>query len=226
MIDPAEGLQAPFSNNGFFMNTGNRLDDFFDAYQQGVSYSSELHNVELNVRRDVSTRVTFIAGLRYINYNEKLHFFSVDDQAPNSDVGIYSVDVHNHKLGLQLGGDADFPCSSWLTVTGTATAGLFVNWVDHQTLLRNTAPDILAQGSASDTGLSGVIDVNLKATISRGAGCRLFAGYRLLLLSGMATAASQFDFAINEDPAAVLRNVDHQGSVLLHGPFAGFTREF
>lgn len=128
-------------------------------------------------------------------------------------------------LGLQLGGDADCQWTDRLSATGTAKAGLFVNWVGHDTVLRNTGPDILVEGSESDTGLSGVIDANLQATLTHGR-WQFVGGYRVLVLSGMATAASQFDFAINEDPAAVLGNVDHQGSVILHGPFAGVTCEF
>jgi len=225
IVDPAQNLQAPFSNSGFYMNTVNLLDDFFSAYEQGVSYSGDLHNVELNVRRQLTGPITFIAGVRYMDFSEKLHFYSVDDPGGGSDIGLYNVDVENHMLGLQFGCDAACKLTSCVEVAGTAKAGMFVNWLGHDTLLQNTGPDILAAGSESGTGLSGVIDTNLRATVSHGR-CQLACGYRVLLLSGMATAESQFDFAINEDPAAVLGTVNHQGSVLLHGPFAGFTVVF
>ncbi len=48
----------------------------------------------------------------------------------------------------------------------------------------------------------------------------------LLLMSGMARAADQFDFSINEDPDAVTGNVNHQGNVVLHGPWCGVTWVF
>lgn len=101
---------------------------------------------------------------------------------------------------------------------------MFVNWVYHDTVLINNpaggGADVNFHGSKSDTGLSGVIDASLMCRVRQG-NWELIVGYRVLLLSGLAKAAEQFDFAINEDPEAVTRNVNHQGTSVLHGPFVG-----
>jgi hypothetical protein len=222
VVDVGRRLQAPFSNFGFYKDTFDFLNDFFDAHEQGVTYSSDLHNVELNVRRQLTSTITSICGLRYIDYDEEMHFYSI---AANSDVGIYNVDVVNRMLGLQIGGDANYQLTDCLAIAGNAKTGMFINFIEQDTVLRNTAPDILIDGGNSATGLSGVIDVNLNGTYTHGC-LELIAGYRVLLLSGMATAEAQFDFSINEDPDAVVRNVDHQGSVVLHGPFVGLTATY
>lgn len=225
VVDPTENLQTPFSNSGLYTSTSNLLDDFFDAREQGVHYTSRMHNIEFNIRRQISRPVELIAGLRYINFDEKMHYYSIDDAWSSSDVGLYNVDVMNNLVGLQFGSRADCQVTNWLGLSGTAKGGMFLNWMQHDTLLLNTGPDILAEGSKSTLGLSGVIDADLKAVI-RHNHCQLVVGYRVLLLSGMATAADQFDFAINEDPAAIFGSLNHQGAVLLHGPFAGLTAEF
>ncbi len=225
VTDPAENLQAPFSNGGLFTNTGQQLDDFFDAFQQGIEFSSEMHNIELNVRRQLTGPLWFVAGIRYIDYDETMNFFSVDDAGAGSDVGRYNVSVDNQLLGLQVGGDATYSLTSWLEVTGKAKAGMFVNWVDQETLLQNTGPNLSAQGGKSDTGLASVIDVEMMFAARRGP-WTLFAGYRALVHGGMAKAGDQFDFSINEDPAAVIGNVDHQGTLVLHGPFGGLMGEY
>ncbi len=61
VTDPNERLATPFSMAGTY------LDDFDQAFQQGFSTSSEVHNVELNLRRHLTQPIWLVAGLRYIN---------------------------------------------------------------------------------------------------------------------------------------------------------------
>ncbi|MGE3406148.1 MAG: BBP7 family outer membrane beta-barrel protein [Pirellulales bacterium] len=213
--DPTQSLFTPFSRVGAF------LGDFNNAYQQGFNTSAQTHNVEINLRRHLTQPIVLIAGIRYLNYHERFNYFSVEDRSPNSDIGRYDINATNHALGVQIGTEAHYLVLDWLELGGTFKSGMFVNWVEQDTTLINNNATF-AQGGQSDTALMGVVDFNLMATVIHG-NWRFSAGYRALLMSGMARASDQLDFSINEDPAAVTGNVNHQGTVVLHGPWAGVT---
>ena len=103
----------------------------------------------------------------------------------------------------------------------TATGKAIVAWIPDTELVRViSANGLTSYTPRTITTLSGLVDGSLKLTYIHG-NLEIFGGYRALLLSGMALASDQFDFSINEDPGAVLNNVNHQGSTILHGPFMG-----
>jgi len=58
------------SSLGFFGSLAQALDNatlgFTNAFQHSASYSSELHNAELNVRRIFSPRASVLAGFRFV----------------------------------------------------------------------------------------------------------------------------------------------------------------
>jgi len=158
------------------------LNDFFGAFQQGFTFTSEIHNVEFNIRRQLTNPIWFLVGLRYVDYDESIEFYSVDAPFAGSEIGRYNVSADNQMLGLQLGGDANYQLREWLAMTAKFKVGMFINWVDHDTTLLNNNPDILFQGGKSDTGLSGLIDASLMFRANRG-NVELLAGYRVLLFS-------------------------------------------
>ena len=76
-------------------------DDFFGADIMQVHYSAQLHNAELNSwHRYCDTKLSFMAGARYLNLNERFNIHSVDSDAEESD---YNVNTRNQLMGGQIG---------------------------------------------------------------------------------------------------------------------------
>ena len=216
--DNGQSLFVPFSFGGAF------LDDFEDSFIQGFTYGTEIHNAEANIRCELTPTVAILGGFRYFQVLEAFHLFSVDEPGAGSDVGLYHVDTSNHLLGLQIGGDLLMPLTDRVEIVGTLKTAAFANIANHDTLLVNdNAP--FASGGAATTGLSALVDANLliRYAVHK---LQFQAGYRVLMVSGLAVAPDQLDFSINEDPAAVIGDIDHQGTIVFHGPWAGVVGRF
>ena len=157
-----------------------------------TSYSSELTNVEANIRKRIGcgcSWLTFVTGFRYMNINERYgaRLTAIGGGAPAE---LVSVDTDNHFYGAQFGLDATVCGGCGYCVEAYARAGIFGN--DSQvTSVRQTVGGggASAAGSGDDTGMVGEWGVKAKYQLSDS--INLFGRYQVLLIDGVAVATDQ-----------------------------------
>ena len=188
------------------------LDDFNHANGMLFSLRSQLHNVELTYLHDFQ-EFTFLAGFRYLNWQEQLLIQSTDIDLTKSD---YSIRLSNNLSGAQIGARLDR--YYWgMDLEFTGKAGIFGNQAtqaqeitDGKVIVRNVAG---TNGTVAFIG-----DMNLSAVCPLSRTWRLRGGYNVLFVNGIALATNQLDFTNHQFSG---RHVREDSSVFLHGFNAG-----
>lgn len=196
-----------------------------------VTTSGTISGAELNWRRRTCSPVTWLAGFRWIEWNQGLlvqdrfRFDPAFDQPP----GTSNLDVAtgNNLYGGQIGMDL---ClwnrrTSAIQVNGVGKAGVFYNHASYQRTVGAFMQDGYpsqqlgpAAATADQTSFVGELGVNASLRITDWLSWR--AGYSLFWLSCVATPAEQLSVTnlLDAPPTAL---IDTNGSVLLHGVTTG-----
>jgi len=172
------------------------------------------------------------AGIRYFQFNEKF-MFGADDWdtvwTGNGGEVWYENQVTNDLLGFQLGAELNYRFAKCWSVFVNGKAGVYGNhatntqgvWGSNGFATINnggyTGDEYCFTSSTTDLAMLAQIDLGVKWQIN--CNWSLTAGYRVVGVSGVALYADQIptDFS-NLD---VIRDIDTNGSLLLHGGFAG-----
>ena len=196
-----------------------------------VTTSGTVSSAELNWRRRTCSPVTWLAGFRWIEWNQGMAVNDrfVFDPLVGLPPGSSNLDVAtgNNLYGGQIGMDL---ClwnrrSSAIQVNGVGKAGVFYNHASYQRTVGAFMQDGLppeqlgpAAASADQTSFVGELGVNASLRITDWLSWR--AGYTLFWLSCVATPADQLSVTnVAIDPATA--SIDTNGSVLLHGVTTG-----
>jgi hypothetical protein len=176
----------------------------------------------------------WLAGFRYFQFNEGFNLntdyndWMVGD-AGDYDEMCYRVNTKNTLLGFQMGGQGSWYINNCLSLYGSGRAGVFNNHVTSSQALYGLNGDaVIATGTyagqayrytASNDSLAAIGQIDLGLRYQHGCHWSFNGGYRVVGISGVATAPGQFadNFA---DPRYV-RNVCASDSVILHGAYAG-----
>jgi hypothetical protein len=172
------------------------------------------------------------AGIRYFQFNENFAFGSDDvdtvwDGSPNE--LWYEVETTNSMLGFQLGSSISYRfCNCWqLYMNGKAgvfgnraTAWQSVYGSNGYATINNggwNGEDFYVHGSETDLAMLAQLDVGARWQLTNCLSLRF--GYRAVGVSGVALIADQLptDFS-NVD---VISDINTNGSLLLHGGYAG-----
>lgn len=195
-----------------------------------VLTSGTISSAELNWRRRTTSPVTWLAGFRWVEWNQGMF---VQDRFVFEPVvlppGTSNLDVAtgNNLYGGQIGMDLclwNRPTSA-LQVNAVGKAGVFYNRAAYQRTVgafmqEGFAPTQLgpAAATADQTSFVGDLGVNASLRLTNWLSWR--AGYTLFWLSGVATPAEQLSVTnVAASPATAA--IDTNGSVLLHGVTTG-----
>ena len=172
------------------------------------------------------------AGIRYFQFNERVMFGPDDWDTVWSGNGgelWYENEVTNDLLGFQLGGELNYRFAKCWSVFVNGKAGVYGNHATNNqsvygsngyATMNNGAWDGEAywiESSTTDLAMLAQLDLGVKWQIN--CNWSLTAGYRVVGVSGVALYADQIptDFS-NYD---VISDINTNGSLLLHGGFAG-----
>jgi len=172
------------------------------------------------------------AGLRYFQFNERFMFGTDDvdyDWTGASNEIWYENEVTNDMIGFQLGGELNYRFAKCWSVFVNGKAGVYGNHATNQqsvygsngyATMNNGAwagEDFWIESSTTDLAMLAQLDLGVKWQVN--CNWSLTAGYRVVGVSGVALYADQLptDFS-NYD---VISDIDTNGSLLLHGGFAG-----
>ena len=215
---------------------------FNNAERHQLVRSYRAHNAEINLWRHAvqnacgkdsfrSARISWLAGLRYMNYSEGFHFAAdpndtVFGNQPDDEVR-YDVSVNNHLFGFQVGGVGEFCLSDRWQLTSTVKAGVMGNRMDLTSFVGSTERAAFVDNVASPFNgerldiRSTKNDVSLLGELELGARYRwseywsITGGYRAIGLSGLALSTNQVPVYFAD--IGGVRQIDSNASLILHG---------
>jgi hypothetical protein len=218
-IEDSSVLYGPvFTNIGVILNLPDE-DPQLGPFGAKLSGSSSLHSVELNARRNVTPRWTWLVGLRYLSFRDAM---TLVVGAPDfSDYGKANIGTTNHLYGLQIGSDAIlWAPSRRFQVEGAIKAGVYANGLDMNLFGGDTTGDSFAFHLDEDhTAFVG--DMSFVGVYRFDSRWSLRAGYQLLWLSGVGAATAQLD-GFTPDGF----KIDTSSTVFFHGALVGIERNW
>lgn len=195
-----------------------------------VLASGTISSAELNWRRRTTSPVTWLAGFRWVEWNQGMFVqdrFVFEPAVLPPGSSNLDVATGNNLYGGQVGMDLclwNRPTSA-LQVNALGKAGVFYNHASYQRTVgsfmqEGSVPTQLgpAAATADQTSFVGELGVNASLRLTNWLSWR--AGYTLFWLSGVATPAEQLSVTnVSASPATAA--IDTNGSVLLHGVTTG-----
>jgi hypothetical protein len=176
----------------------------------------------------------WVGGFRYFNFNENFlfqtddldHKFTGDSRELN-----YAMDLNNNLFGFQVGGGINYCVGPSWSLYSTAKFGVYDN---HATMYQrvygstgyavannnvNAGQDFRIRSTENDLAMLGQMDFGVRWLV--GSRWSIQGGYRLVGVSGVALTSQNIatDFANYKE----CRNINTNGSLLLHGAFLGAT---
>lgn len=198
----AEMLTAPIQINtatGDFVNATGTVN---------ASYHSELCSFEANARLPHSERVTWLAGFRYLELDERFHA-----DIP-SDVTL-DVATRNRLYGAQFGAEAQLWQLGCWSFEGTGRLGLFGNAATHDGVFdTGQSPETRR---ASDGAVAFLIEAGLAAVYPITPRLSVRGAYNVLWLGNVAVATDQ----VSASNFVGDTGIDPHGDAFYHGAFVG-----
>ncbi len=244
----AGGVDTPLAVNQIEFGGVNGDTFFNNSAGHRVARVNRLESAEVSLMRrsDVfdaygfaSMDLTLLAGVRYVVFREELTFGGLTAGGAWGgsplDEAYFNDRVINNLIGFQFGIDTGFRFARTLRIFATPKFGIYNNHIDARfdafrgdSLRGNPTPgsgitrtypvavdrDVFAVLSQVDVGLDWEFAPHWSAV----------AGYRLLAATNMGLADHQFPNDVVD--FAALDTVKANGSLLIHGVFAGLQFEF
>lgn len=171
--------------------------------------------------------LTWFAGARWFRFDENLRYGS----DPVAQWVYLDVDAVNDLIGFQIGTQVQAPLTQNLSLFATPRVGLFANSIQQKFRLYHQTGEM----AVTDTGTTidfddRKTDVSVLAQLDVGMNWQFaprwsaYGGYRLVAISGVALADNQIPHYIADVNG--IRNIDSNGSLLLHGFQAGLVFQF
>jgi len=172
-------------------------------------------------------RFAWFGGVRWFQFNDNLQYATSQDDAiiGNGSDFYYRNNVRNDLVGFQLGGLANYCCGSRLGLYAGTRFGVFNNRTQFDTFAGNSTTAATVQNGTyvgqaynlmsteNNVAFLGEGEAGGRVRVSNGwsATC----GYRLIGVSGVATAPGQipYDFSRIDDA----RDIRTNDALLLHG---------
>lgn len=195
---------------------------FNDSHEQRLYRGDAFENIELNLLQqamvvDPAERfgMTAFSGLRYFRFDEMLKYeavaagaeFADNDPATQTN---YWVHEKNRMLGWQLGGRWHARVGGRLRLFAMPRFGLFGNRIGQ---MQHACMVLDQHANKTDVTLLGQLDLGLTYQVF--ACCSVYASYRAMSFSGVATSDDNFARTFTSPPA--LDSINSSGSLILHG---------
>ncbi len=180
------GPSAPPPNWLVFMAPGDFVQLTDDPDQHMVwTYATRLYSAELNVRRDLTSRVIVLGGFRWVKLWEDLQ----GTMPPERAVPFWNTRTDNNLYGFQIGGQWKVLNRSRFSIDGLIKAGIFANDADETATV--SIYRVLYWESDSTHHAAFLGEVGLRCKYQLTERLLLKAGYEAMWLEGVALAPTQ-----------------------------------
>jgi len=218
--DQSASNPTSFANGGFLLQPapGGLANLLFGVPIVGTTIDatalSRLHSTEINLTRDVTDRLTVLAGFRWVELHEEFRAdanYSVPFFGPQQ----WNIDssVDNHMYGFQLGAAATLLDWRRFSLEGNLKAGVYYNRADVDASITRPASflDLAASQKTDHTAFLG--ELGLVGAVQLTDCLSVRAGYQITWIEGVAVATDQFTTLIPSGGDEI--NVG--GSPMYHG---------
>jgi hypothetical protein len=176
-------------------------------------YGTSLLSSELNLRRQVTSNISLLAGLRYLRVADQIDLAATG--TPDGDVGI-GFGTRNNLFGLQIGAAAVL----WQPVErfrfeGALKTGVYADGATFTVSFHDDNED--DQFSVGSTHTAFVGDLNFLGRYQLTEHWAVRGGYQLLWVAGIAVANEQLPSIVPDEPFGP----DTSHSVFYHGALVG-----
>jgi len=197
--------------------------DYLQADRAKGIYDSEFYTIDLNYWFHVTPRyvdyfsVSWTAGIRYLDIDEKLKLrFTKGDSRSQ-----FRVKTSSRAGAAQIGADIHYNPYSVLTWGISARVGIMYNRGINKTRMTDQNNTVtLRQFNVNDTNFGYMSEIFPFIEIRPIKQFQIRISYELLWFEGVVTADRQFNFG------SASEDVNHNGSVIYHGLFAGMQFNF
>jgi Putative beta barrel porin-7 (BBP7) len=249
-LDGQSGITDPTNQLGTVQNDGLvgfvNPDDaslwFDNAHRVRLTRDDEFHNVEINFMYlpccDSCSRfqMTALAGVRFFRFSEGLEWDQFADPANVpvgfSDEAITKVDVQNNLVGFQIGAYMNYRVCNSVCLFAAPKIGIFGNHINaHNSMALadgtqatlDANGDVLSFHNVKDVfSMMGSIDVGVNWAFAPN--WSFVGGYRVVAVTGVALGDNQVPQFFADE--AGWKNINTNGSLILHGAFAGVQCRF
>ena len=231
-------VASPLTSSMVHFN-GTTADQWFDhSTCQTLQRTDEFDDLELNVVHHhllcecgCPLSVDLLAGVRFFRFRDNLVW--------GADSNIYDTwayfrdQTENNLMGGQIGFNVQYRLCHCLSLFVTPKFGIFDNYVTndfranmnaggtsyngYQTIYPGLCYPVESHGNIFS--VLSQIDVGLDWQITQRLSARV--GYRVVAITGVGLADNQIPPYLNDIPA--IQDIDRNGSLLVHGAFAGMT---
>lgn len=158
-----------------------------------INSDSELHNFEFNLRQSYSSRLTLLGGFRYLELNDAFNIHYDGGVGLTQNAAVRGL---NRLYGGQFGAEAVLWKQDGWALDGWIKGGLYGNAAHSRVDMDfNGVP--LGELRAGRSDFAFVGDLGLRATRQWNDHIQFYAGYRVMLIDGVALAANQYDSIVN-----------------------------
>jgi hypothetical protein len=187
-----------------------------DLHQQ--NHSAGYRQYDLNRRWLTDDIGNSTLGLRLIDYSEQYGLRSVK----GAQEGFYQIDTSNLLVGLASGMELWRPVSQRLAYGGAIDGGLYANFADASIDARNTSGKQVSTMD-EDLSLAASFGLHLKARYQLRSWAGLYAGYRWMVITGLASVDDQAP-----EPLAdfISLSTSSDATILFHGFDVGLELKF
>ena len=185
-------------------------------------YATRLYNGEVNVRWDLCSRITMLAGFRWVELSEQLE----GTLPPERKMPFWDNTTRNNLYGLQIGADAKLFERRQFSVDGLVKAGIFDDNVNETTMVSIIRLPFWESASANHVAFLGEIGLKCKYQVTQR--LSLHAAYEAIWLQSIALAPGQIPETYSHaNPIYVEAIGMNCGSgVFYHGATAGLEYAF
>ena len=201
-----------------------------------ITRSNEIHNAEFNFLKNLGQHTgplgltstnEVLFGFRWFNFDEGFSYQSDSTVPTYAPTLAYNIDVENTLIGLQAGMRSEACITKRVSFAAGLKFGLFNNRIRRDQNLQDGLGNfatIRPGGPAfnfndSKDDLSTIGELDLAAIYQINCRTRARIGYRALGITGIALAPDQIP--LNFDNETAVRDIQSNGSLLLHGAYAG-----
>ena len=239
---PLSFLDVAYANPAI-PGTPSELFDAADEHR--LSRRNEFYNIELNVIRNSMgsacggcVDMDWSVGIRYFRFDENLNFVSLrggGSWANPADIGHLEDRITNSLIGFQFGFDIDYYWRSDVRLFVTPKIGIYNNHINNRFRAYRGDGELFAPDPASGVpgsypvnshtnALSFLTQIDLGVDWQFHSRWSAFAGYRVMVATGIGLADNQFPPYVVDIPE--IADIDYNGELVLHGAFAGVTYTF
>ena len=211
--------------------------------------ATSLYSVEANARLELSPRVTVLAGLRWLQLNDRLQgtLTPADHTAPTwkqscpgadllalctgspvESAGAYppfwTTSTKNNLYGVQIGIDGKLLELGRLSLDGVVKIGLFDDAAEQSTVVSMRKQLLPSRAATNHATFASEAGLQVKYQLTKGLAVK--AGYEALWLDGVALAPGQIQESLTTPASVTALGVNCRSSALFQGGTVGLEYSF